>query len=85
MLYVVYISIIVCNICGAYIYTGKGRHRWSKLKSCNGHQNSRRSYYGMGNGFPYKCAKRYTGNKQKKLVVFDFIRISYRSVVAMLL
>lgn len=53
------------NICGAYIYTGKGRHRRSKLKSCNSHQNSRRSYYGMGNGFPYKCAKRYTGNKQK--------------------
>ena len=45
------ICIIVGNICFVYLNTGKGGDRWSKLKSCDSHQNGCRCNHGMGDGF----------------------------------
>ena len=84
-MYVVCIRITVCNICSTYLYTGKGRHRWSKLKSCNSYQNSGCSRYGMGNGFPNKYSKWNFRNEQEKLGFLNFIGSCNRSFMALLL
>lgn len=68
-----------------YLNTGKGGDRWSKLKSCDSHQNGCRCNHGMGDGFFNKYTKRIIRNQPEKLDFFDFVRIGNRRFLAVLL
>ena len=81
----IYIGTVVCNICSDYIYTGKSRHRRSKLQSGNGYKDKCCHTYGVGNGFSHKYTKRFIRDWKEKLAVFDPVRLSNGRFMAMLL